>query len=178
MRDTTPGSHGPRATAAPADGGMREDHRMSDLELRLRDDLTASIRSRDEVVSSTLRMALTALKNEAVSGTEARELSDSDVIVVLGREAKKRRESATAYDDAKRPELADRERAELVVLEGYLPAQLTDDELGVLVAAAVAETGADSPKAMGSVMKVLTPRVAGRADGGRVAAAVRNALGA
>jgi uncharacterized protein YqeY len=151
---------------------------MDALETRLHDDLTTAIRARDEVSSATLRMALTAVKNEAVSGTEARELSDSDVVVVLGREAKKRRESATAYDEASRPELAARERAELVVLETYLPAQLDDAELAELVAAAVAETGADSPKQMGQVMKVLTPRIAGRADGGRVAAAVRSALGA
>jgi uncharacterized protein len=151
---------------------------MDALETRLHDDLTTAIRARDEVTSATLRMALTAVKNEAVSGTEARELSDADVVTVLGREAKKRRESATAYDDANRPELAARERAELAVLETYLPAQLSDDELVALVTAAVAETGADSPKQMGAVMKVLTPRVAGRADGGRVAAAVRSALGA
>ena len=150
---------------------------MDALETRLHDDLTTAIRARDEVSSATLRMALTAVKNEAVSGSEARELTDADVVVVLGREAKKRRESATAYDDAQRPELAARERAELVVLEGYLPAQLDDDELAALVVAAVAETGADSPRQMGAVMKVLTPRVAGRADGGRVAAAVRAALG-
>jgi uncharacterized protein YqeY len=149
---------------------------MSTLEQRLHDDLTAAIRARDEVRSATLRMALTAVKNEAVSGTQARELSDADVITVLGREGKKRREAAAAYDDAARPELAERERAELAVLEGYLPAQLDDAELSALVAAAVAETGADSPKQMGQVMKVLTPRVAGRADGGRVAAAVKAAL--
>ena len=151
---------------------------MDTLETRLHDDLTTAIRARDEVTSATLRMALTAVKNEAVSGSEARELSDADVVVVLGREAKKRRESATAFDDANRPELAARERAELVVLDAYLPAQLGDDELAELVAAAVAETGADSVKQMGAVMKVLTPRIAGRADGGRVAAAVRAALGA
>ena len=149
---------------------------MSTLEQRLHDDLTAAIRSREEVTSATLRMALTAVKNEAVSGTEARELSDADVVAVLGREAKKRREAATAYDEANRPELAARERAELAVLEDYLPAQLGDDELAALVADAVAETGADSPKQMGQVMKVLTPRIAGRADGGRVAAAVKAAL--
>ena len=149
---------------------------MSTLEQRLHDDLTAAIRSREEVTAATLRMALTAVKNEAVSGTEARELSDADVVAVLGREAKKRREAATAYDEANRPELAERERAELAVLEGYLPAQLGDDELAALVAEAIAETGADSPKQMGQVMKVLTPRVAGRADGGRVAAAVKAAL--
>jgi len=151
---------------------------MSSLEERLHSDLTDAIRSRDEVRSATLRMALTAVKNEAVSGTEARELGDADVVAVLGREAKKRRESATAYDDAARPELAARERAELEVLEGYLPAQLDDDELATLVAEAIAESGADSPKQMGLVMKVLTPRIAGRADGARVAAAVRSALGA
>jgi len=151
---------------------------MSTLETRLHDDLTTAIRARDEVTSATLRMALTAVKNEAVSGTEARELTDADVVAVLGREAKKRRESATAYDDAQRPELAARERAELAVLETYLPAQLDDAELAELVAAAVAETGAESPKQMGQVMKVLTPKIAGRADGGRVAAAVRSALGA
>jgi hypothetical protein len=155
---------------------MREDGFMSSLEKQLHDDLTESIRSRDEVRSSTLRMALTALKNEAVAGDSARELSDADVITVLGREAKKRRESAAAYDDASRPELAARERAELDVLITYLPAQLTDEELAALVAEAIAETGANSPKAMGSVMKVLTPRIAGRADGGRVSAAVRAAL--
>ncbi|HSN06011.1 MAG TPA: GatB/YqeY domain-containing protein [Candidatus Angelobacter sp.] len=150
---------------------------MDDLEQRLHDDLTAAIRSRDEVTTATLRMALTAMKNEAVSGSEARVLTDADVVAVLGREAKRRRESAAAYDEANRPELAARERAELSVLEGYLPAQLSDDELAALVEVAVAETGADSPRAMGTVMKVLGPRVAGRADGGRVAAAVRAALG-
>lgn len=149
---------------------------MSTLEQRLHDDLTTAIRGRDELRSATLRMALTALKNESVSGTEARELSDDEVVTVLGREAKKRREAATAYDDAARPELASRERAELAVIETYLPAQLDDAELSALVAAAVAETGALSPKQMGQVMKVLTPRIAGRADGGRVAAAVRAAL--
>jgi uncharacterized protein YqeY len=145
---------------------------------RLHDDLTTAIRGRDEVASSTLRMALTALTNEAKSGTEERELTEADVITVLGREAKKRRESATAYDDAHRPELADRERAELAVLESYLPQQLSDDELSILVAESVAESGAENPRQMGLVMKALTPRIAGRADGGRVAAAVRSALGA
>jgi uncharacterized protein len=156
---------------------MREDQHMSALEQRLHDDLTTAIRGRDQVASATLRMALTAVKNEAVAGSAARELTDADVVAVLGREAKKRRESAAAYDDAARPELAERERAELVVLEAYLPAQLTDEQLAGMVADAVAETGADSPKAMGSVMKVLTPRIAGRADGAAVAAAVRAALG-
>jgi uncharacterized protein len=154
---------------------------MSELADRLQNDLTTAIRARDEVGAATLRMALTAVKNEAVSGKAARELSDDDVVGVLNREAKKRREAATAYDDAKRPELAARERAELEVLAGYLPTPLTDDELATMVAAAVADAragGADGMRAMGAVMKVLTPQVAGRADGGLVAAAVREALGA
>ena len=149
---------------------------MSALQDQLQSELTDAIRSRDEVRSSTLRMALTAVKNEAVSGTQARELTDAEVLVVLGREAKKRRESAQAYDDAARPELADRERAELAVLEAYLPSQLSDEELAELVAAAVVSSGAEGPKAMGLVMKAVGPAIAGRADGGRVAAAVRAAL--
>jgi hypothetical protein len=152
---------------------------MSELQDRLQHDLTTAIRSRDEVAAATLRMALTAVKNQSVAGTEAKELTDDEVISVLGREAKKRRESAQAYDDAKRADLADRERAELVVLAGYLPAALTDDELACLVTAAIADAGVGSGegmRGMGAVMKVLTPRVAGRADGARVAAAVKAAL--
>jgi uncharacterized protein YqeY len=153
---------------------------MGMLEDRLRDDLTTAIRSRDELTAATLRMALTATKNESVSGDTARELSDDEVVTVLGREAKKRRESAAAYDDAGRPELAEREPAELGVLTGYLPAQLSDEELGALVTAAVAAAGAEGQgmRAMGAVMKAVTPQVAGRAEGGRVAAAVKAALGA
>lgn len=153
---------------------------MSTLEQRLHDDLTAAIRSRDEVTSSTLRMALTAVKNEAVSGTEARELSDDEVVTVLGREAKKRRESAEAYDAADRPELADRERAELQVIARYLPQPMSDAEVESIVTAAVAEvtaTGATGGAAMGAVMKIVQPQVKGRADGSQVAALVRSALG-
>jgi hypothetical protein len=149
---------------------------MATLKEQLQSDLTAAIKSRDELRSATLRMALAAVTTEEVAGKVARELSDDDVVAVLGKEAKKRREAATAYDDAGRAELADRERAELGVLEGYLPAQLGDDELAALVAAAVAETGATGPSAMGQVMKAVTPRVAGRAEGGRVAAEVRRQL--
>ena len=150
---------------------------MSSLKDTLRSDLTDSIRARDELRSSTLRMALTSLTNEEVAGDRARELSDDDVLNVLAREAKRRREAATAYDDANRPELAERERAELVVIEGYLPAQLSDDELSALVADAIAETGAEGPRAMGQVMKAVQPKVAKRADGGRVSAEVRRQLG-
>ena len=152
---------------------------MTTLKEQLRTDLTDSMRARDEIRTSTLRMALTAVTNEEVSGKEARELSDADVLSVLGREAKKRRESATAYDDAQRPELAERERAELAVLETYLPAALGDDELAAIITAAVAQAkadGAEGPRAMGAVMKLVTPQVTGRADGGRVAAEVRRLL--
>jgi hypothetical protein len=146
------------------------------LKEQLRSDLTAAMKARDELRAATLRMALTAVTNEEVAGKKARVLSDDDVISVLTREAKKRREAAEAFDNAGRGELADRERAEGEVLATYLPAQLTDDELTELVRAAVAESGTADPKAMGQVMKILQPQVAGRAEGGRVAAEVRRQL--
>lgn len=150
---------------------------MSPLKQTLRSDLTDAIRARDELRSSTLRMALTALTNAEVAGDTARELSDDEVLSILVREGKRRREAAAAYDDANRPDLAERERAELVVLEEYLPAQLADDELSALVAAAIAETGAEGPRGMGQVMKVVQPQVAKRADGSRVSAEVKRQLG-
>jgi uncharacterized protein YqeY len=149
---------------------------MSDLKDRLHADLTTAMKARDELRTATLRMALTAVKTEEVSGGEARDLGDDEVLKVLAREAKKRRESATAFKDAGRTELAEREEAEHAVLEAYLPQQLTDDELAALVASAVEEAGATSPQQMGAVMKLVNPRVAGRAEGGRVAAAVKKAL--
>ena len=149
-----------------------------ELKATLRADLHTSMREHDKVRSSTLRMALTALTNEEVSGTTARELSDDEVLKVLAKEAKKRREAATAYIEAKRPELAAKEEAELVFLEGYLPAQLSDGELQELVAQAISETGASGMPQMGLVMKAATARVAGRAEGGRVAAMVKSAFAA
>ena len=149
---------------------------MTELKQRLRADLNTAMRARDQVRLRTLRMALTSITNEEVSGDTARELSDDEVVKVLTREAKKRREAAAAFDDAGRPEQAAAERAEGDVLADYLPAQLTDDELTQLVAAAIAETGASGMGAMGQVMKTVTPQVAGRADGARVAAEVRRIL--
>jgi uncharacterized protein len=146
------------------------------LKARLQADLTTAIKARDELTSATLRMALTAVTNEEVSGKAARVLSDDEIITVLGREAKKRRESAEAYDSANRPELAARERDELGVLEGYLPAQLSDEDLTRIVAEAIATSGAQGPQAMGAVMKLVSPQVAGQAEGGRVAAEVRRQL--
>jgi len=147
------------------------------LKDRLQGDLTVAMKARDELRAATLRMALTAITNEEVAGKKARVLSDDEVLTVLTREAKKRREAAEAFDDAGRAELATRERAEGEVLADYLPAQLSDDELVELVRAAIAETGADNPKAMGQVMRVVQPQVTGRAEGGRVAAEVRRQLG-
>jgi hypothetical protein len=150
------------------------------LKARLRSDLTDSMRARDALRSSTIRMVLTAIQVEEVSGDVAHELSDSDVTTVVGREAKKRRESATVYDEAGRTELADRERAELAILADYLPSQLSDDALTALVAeevAAAAAAGSTGKAAMGIVMKGVKPRVAGQAEGGRVAAEVRRQLG-
>jgi len=149
------------------------------LKSRLQSDLTESIRGRDELRTATLRMALTAVRAEEVAGSVARDLSDAEVITVLGREAKKRREAATAFADAGRAEQAARERDELGVLEGYLPSQLSDEDLTALVAgevAAAAADGAAGMPAMGRVMKALTPQLAGRAEGGRVAAEVRRQL--
>lgn len=151
-----------------------------ELKSRLRSDLTAAIRSRDEVTAATLRLALTAVRSAEVAGETERHLSDDEITGVLGKEAKKRREAAAAFRDAGRAESAQRELAELAVLESYLPTPLSDDELRRLVEEAVAEaeaSGASGMPAMGRVMKAVQPRVAGRAEGGRVAAEVRRQLG-
>jgi uncharacterized protein YqeY len=146
------------------------------LKARLRTDLTDAMRARDDVRKSTLRMALSAITNEEVSGKAPRELSDDEILKVLTREAKKRREAAEAFEAAGRAEQAAGERAEGEVLAEYLPRQLPDDELAQLVAAAIAAAGAAGMPAMGQVMKTVTPQVAGRADGSRVAAEVRRQL--
>jgi uncharacterized protein YqeY len=135
------------------------------------------MKARDELTTATLRMALTAITKEEVAGDAVRELTDDEVQRVLTREAKKRREAADAFDTAGRAELASRERAEGTVLDRYLPTQLGDDELAELISAAIAESGASSPRDMGAVMKLVVPRVAGRADGKRVSDEVRRRLG-
>jgi len=149
---------------------------VNELKERLRTDLNAAMRARDQVRLRTLRMALTSITNEEVSGHTALELSDDEIVRVLTREAKKRREAADAFESAGRADQAAAERAEGEVLSDYLPAQLTDDELTGIVSAAIAETGATGMPAMGKVMKTVTPRVAGRAEGARVAAEVRRQL--
>ena len=146
------------------------------LKEKLRADLTTAMKSRDELTASTLRMVLTAITNEEVAGKSARVLSDDDVLKVLTREAKKRREAHEAYVQAGRTELADREQAEQGVIDAYLPEQLSAAEIAELVRAAITETGAAGPQAMGQVMKALQPKVTGRADGGAVAAEVKRQL--
>lgn len=149
---------------------------MPPLKDRLKTDLTSAMRSRDELRTATIRMALTSITNAEVAGAQARELSDDEVIGVLTKEAKKRREAAQAFRDGGRPDRAEREDAEAAVLADYLPEPLSDDELARLVNAAIAESGAESPRDMGKVMKLVQPQVAGRADGGRVAAVVKARL--
>ncbi|WP_076258736.1 GatB/YqeY domain-containing protein [Intrasporangium flavum] len=149
---------------------------MSTLKDQLKSDLTAAMRERDQVRSGSIRMALTAVTNEEVAGKEHRELSDDDVLKVLAKEAKKRREAAEAYTGAGRAELAAKEEAELAVLETYLPKQLGDDELESIVREAVAASGATGMPQMGLAMKAANTAVAGRAEGGRVAAVVRRVL--
>jgi uncharacterized protein len=146
------------------------------LKDQLRADLTTAMKARDELRTATLRMVLSAVSAEEVAGKEARELADDEVMAVLRREAKKRREAAEAFAAAGRTEQADRERAEGDVVAGYLPAQLDDADLAALVADAVTRTGASGMRDMGKVMGVVQAAVAGRAEGGRVAAEVRRQL--
>jgi len=150
---------------------------VAELKDRLRADLTSAMKGRDELRTATLRMVLAAVSAEEVAGKEARELSDDEVQAVLRREAKKRREAAEAYAGAGRADQADRERAEEGVVAGYLPAQLDDADLTALVADVITRTGAAGMKDMGRVMGAASKEVAGRAEGGRVAAEVRRQLG-
>ncbi|MEU8432308.1 GatB/YqeY domain-containing protein [Streptomyces sp. NPDC029216] len=152
---------------------------MTTLKAKLQEDLTTAIKARDELASSTLRLTLAAITKEEVAGKEARVLSDEEVLKVIAKEAKKRREAAEAFAQGGRDEQAARETAEGGFLDTYLPKQLGDDELAAIVAQAVEEAkaaGAEGPRAMGAVMKIVNPKVAGLADGGRVAAAVKKQL--
>lgn len=152
---------------------------MTTLKAKLQGDLTAAIKARDELRSATLRLTLSAIAYEETAGKSARELSDDEVLKVITREAKKRREAAEAFEKGGRADSAERERAEGEVLAGYLPKQLSGEELAAIVAQAVEEAkagGAEGPRAMGAVMKIVNPKVAGRAEGGRVAAEVKRLL--
>ena len=149
---------------------------MGTLKDRLNDDLRSAMRGRDELTTSTLRLALAAVRTAEVSGTTARELSDAEVTTVLTKEAKKRREAATAFAAAGRVEQAAKESAEGEILDRYLPKQLTDDEIAELVAGAVKAGGFAGKAQLGPAMKAAQAAVAGRAEGGRVAAEVRKQL--
>jgi uncharacterized protein YqeY len=146
------------------------------LKEKLQADLTDAIRSRNEVVSGTVRMLLAAITNEEVAGKTAKVLTDAEIVTVLSREAKKRREAVEAYTQAKRDDLAGKEKAEAAVIANYLPEQLSEDEIKKLIQAAIAETGAVGAAGMGLVMKVLQPKIAGKADGGVVSGLVKAAL--
>lgn len=152
----------------------------SELKQRLHDDMTAALKARDDLRKSVLRMALTAVTKQEVAGKEARELSDAEVLEVLTAEAKKRRESVTAYRDADREELAVKEQAEADILAEYLPEQLTLEEITALVTETIAATGAAElgPRGIGKVMGALQSKVKGKADGGTVSAEVKRQLGA
>ncbi|CAB4820645.1 MAG: GatB/YqeY domain-containing protein [Actinobacteria bacterium] len=142
----------------------------------LRSDLTEAIRGRDEITSGTIRMVLTAITNEEVAGKEARVLSDDEVITVLSREAKKRREAAEAFENAGRGDRAALEKAEGEVIGRYLPAQLGVDEIKKMIANAIASTGAAGPGDMGKVMGAVKALIAGKADGSIVSNLVKEAL--
>ena len=146
------------------------------LKEKLQADLTDAIRSRNEVVSGTVRMLLAAITNEEVAGKAAKVLTDAEIVIVLSREAKNRREAVEAYTQAKRDDLAGKEKAEAAVIANYLPEQLSEDEIKKLIADAIAETDAKGPAGMGLVMKVLQPKIAGKADGGVVSGLVKAAL--
>ncbi|WP_406024781.1 GatB/YqeY domain-containing protein [Nocardioides sp. NBC_00850] len=151
---------------------------MSTLKDQLRTDLTSAMKARDKERAGTLRMVMASITEAEVAGKEAKELTDDEIITILTREAKKRREAATAFADGGRAEQAEKETAEAAVITEYLPAQLSDEEISDLVSKAIAQTGAadEGMRAMGKVMGILTPQTNGRADGGAVAAEVRKQL--
>ncbi|MDQ4110324.1 MAG: GatB/YqeY domain-containing protein [Actinomycetota bacterium] len=151
---------------------------MSTLKDQLRTDLTSAMKARDKERAGTLRMVMASITEAEVAGKEAKELTDDEIITILTREAKKRREAATAFADGGRAEQAEKETAEAAVITEYLPAQLSAEEISDLVSKAIAQTGAadEGMRAMGKIMGILTPQTKGRADGGAVAAEVRKQL--
>ena len=150
------------------------------LKDRLKADLTEAMKAHDEATRDTLRMVLAAISNAEVAGEEAIVLTDEQALGVVRSEAKKRQEAAQIYRDAGRTELADKESAELAIIERYLPAAMSDEDLGKIIAEEVAKaasSGATGGKAMGAVVKAVRERVGSQADGGKIAALVKAALG-
>lgn len=146
------------------------------LQERIQDDVRNAMRDRDELRRDTLRMALAAAHNAEVA--QRRPLSDDELLGIVSKEVKSRRESVDAYEKAGRDDLAAKERAEAAILSDYLPQPLTEEELRDLVRAAIAETGATSPRDLGRVMGVLAPRTRNRADGKVVSTMVAGQLSA
>ncbi len=149
------------------------------VKARLQADLTTAMKARDGVATSTIRMVRSAITNAEVAGSQAIELTDEQAIAVLRSEAKKRVEAAEVYEQNGRPESAAKERAELAVIEAYLPAAMSDGDLEAIVVAAIADVaaaGAEGPKAMGQVIKLVRERAGDGADGGRIAALVKSHL--
>lgn len=145
----------------------------------IRDDLTVAMKARDAEVTGTLRMLLAAVGNAEVAGKEQIELSHDQIITIIRAETKKRVDSAELYTTGGRPELAAKEQSEIAILARYMPAEMPDDELNAIIAAAIAEAAAagnTGPKAMGAVMKAVKEKVGGNVDGGRMSAAVKAAL--
>jgi len=158
----------------------RQNRDVTTFKDRIKADITEAMKARDEAKLSTLRMVLSAIQNAEVAGDEAIVLTDEQAMKVLQSEAKKRSESAQIYSDAGRADAAAKERAELAVIEAYLPAAMSDDEVAAIVADEVAKAaaaGQTGGKAMGSVVKAVRERVGSGADGGKIAALVKSALG-
>lgn len=149
---------------------------MSELKAKLQSDLNEAIKSRSTVVAETIRMVLAAITNEEVAGKEKKELSDAEVITVLTREAKKRREAAEAFEQGGRADRAASERTEGEVIAGYLPEQLSEADINKLITETIASVGAAGPSDMGKVMGALKAKVAGKADGALVSTLVKAAL--
>lgn len=149
---------------------------MSSLKTQLETDLKAALKSRDELVLNTLRMVMTAVRTVEVSGDSMRELTDDEVLKVIAKQAKQRRESAEAFEAGGRSDQAARERAEEAVLAGYLPEQLSQEEIAVIVDQVLTEGDFTQPKQMGQAMKAVQARIAGRADGKLVASLVKSRL--
>ena len=153
---------------------------MTTLKDRIKSDITEAMKAREEAKLSTLRMVLSALQNAEVAGDEAIVLTDDQAIAVLRSEAKKRAESAQIYADAGRTDAATKERAEQAIIEAYLPAAMSDEDVAKIVAEEVANAaaaGATGGKAMGAVVKAVRERVGASADGGKIASLVKSALG-
>ena len=153
-----------------------EYHERMALEQQISDDMKAAMKARDTQTVSTLRMVIAGIKNLRAESGHGDEVTDDEVVGVITKQAKQRRESIESYTSGGRPELAESEERELEILQHYLPKQLSDDEVADLVDQAIAETGASSPGDLGTVMKAVMPKVGGRADGKQVNAVVRERL--